>query len=63
MKLFVIITKDNIGKEIQILNCKEKINSTFYMNFKSKMMRNDLEKYCELSINDEKIIFCWNYKF
>jgi hypothetical protein len=33
------------------------------MNFKSKMIRNDLEKYCELYINDEKINFCWNYKF
>ena len=47
------IKKENIGKEIQILNCEENFSTNFFFkNFISKMMTTDLEKYCELYIND-----------
>ena len=57
------ITKDNIGKEIQILNSHKNRNINSLFNFISKMFTTDLEKYCELFINEKKINFCWKYKF
>ena len=27
------------------------------------MTTTDLEKYCDLYINDVKMLFCWKYKF
>ena len=52
------ITKDNIGKEIQILNCQDNLNNKTFFNFISKIMKTDLEKYSELYINKKTI----NYK-
>ena len=49
------IEKDDIMKEIQILN--------FNNNIFSLLFKNNLEKYCDLYLNDEKIEFCWKYKF
>ena len=56
------INNDKINDEIQILNCFEEVE-----NEKSGIsgMNNkiDLIKKCELYLNDEKIDFCFKYKF
>ena len=55
------IKKDNIGKEIQILYNNNKNNN----NYLNKLFYiNDLEKYCELYLNNNlRINFCWKYRF
>ena len=55
------IKKDNIGKEIQILYNNDKNNN----NYLNKLFYiNDLEKYCELYLNNNlRINFCWKYRF
>ena len=45
------ITNDDINKNIQILNCDEKIN------------KNELKKICNIYLNDKKIDFTLQYKF
>ena len=45
------ITNDDINKNIQILNCDEKIN------------KNELKKICNIYLNDNKIDFTFEYKF
>ena len=51
------IKKENLGKEIQIVNFDENINIFF------KFFFGNIEQYCDLYLNNKKILFCWKYKF
>ena len=59
-----LIQKKDENDELnrQILNCYEGIIKEF-PNFEGKNNENELKEKCELYINNEKIDFCFNYKF
>ena len=53
-----IKNKDNLGNEIQILNYVEEGNFLFKL-----LYDNNFEKCFDIYLNEEKIQFCWKYKF
>ena len=56
------IKEDNINKEIQILNCFEQaLKEKSYLSGIEN--EKELRENCELYLNDEKINFCFKYKF
>ena len=57
------INDDNLGKEIQILNCRKENEDNFITNFYIYFYINDLKDYCELYLDGKKINVCWKYKF